>query len=178
MCVCDVSEQRGPHISSVSATQGPRLLRWGSDAHAQLPCHRRPQSSRPPGHLAVLQPSPLRSKQHNDLSILAELYCVTVSVRSVIDWGGLFCLFFFFSLTVLPNEVDMSSPLIYGTPSSRVEGTPRSGVRGTPARQRPDLGSVRKAPQVDLHSEPVSGGFNSILSIIQAYVVDGFFGGN
>lgn len=56
-----------------------------------------------------------------------------------------------------PNEVDMSSPLIYGTPSSRVEGTPHSGVRGTPARQRPDLGSVRKAPQVDLHSEPVSG---------------------
>lgn len=60
-------------------------------------------------------------------------------------------------LTVQPSEVDMSSPLMYGTPSSRVEGTPRSGVRGTPARQRPDLGSVRKAPQVDLHSEPVSG---------------------
>ncbi|XP_076000568.1 DNA replication licensing factor MCM4 [Genypterus blacodes] len=56
--------------------------------------------------------------------------------------------------SVLPNEVDMSSPLMYGTPSSRVEGTPRSTVRGTPARQRPDLGSVRKAPQVDLHSEP------------------------
>ncbi|KAI3374884.1 hypothetical protein L3Q82_021422, partial [Scortum barcoo] len=58
--------------------------------------------------------------------------------------------------SVLPSEVDMSSPLMYGTPSSRVEGTPRSGVRGTPARQRPDLGSVRKAPQVDLHSEPPS----------------------
>nr|XP_033505529.1 DNA replication licensing factor MCM4 [Epinephelus lanceolatus] len=58
--------------------------------------------------------------------------------------------------SVLPNEVDMSSPLMYGTPSSRVEGTPRSGVRGTPARQRPDLGSVRKAPQVDLHSEQPS----------------------
>uniref|UniRef100_A0A8D3CYP2 DNA replication licensing factor MCM4 n=1 Tax=Scophthalmus maximus TaxID=52904 RepID=A0A8D3CYP2_SCOMX len=55
--------------------------------------------------------------------------------------------------SVLPNEVDMSSPLMYGTPSSRVEGTPRSGVRGTPARQRPDLGSVRKAPQVDLQSD-------------------------
>lgn len=52
----------------------------------------------------------------------------------------------------------MSSPLMYGTPSSRVEGTPRSAVRGTPARQRPDLGSVRKAPEVDLQSEPVSGG--------------------
>uniref|UniRef100_A0AAQ4PYE2 DNA replication licensing factor MCM4 n=1 Tax=Gasterosteus aculeatus aculeatus TaxID=481459 RepID=A0AAQ4PYE2_GASAC len=58
--------------------------------------------------------------------------------------------------SVPPNEVDMSSPLMYGTPSSRVEGTPRSAVRGTPARQRPDLGSVRKAPEVDLQSEPPS----------------------
>lgn len=55
---------------------------------------------------------------------------------------------------------------MYGTPSSRVEGTPRSGVRGTPARQRPDLGSVRKAPQVDLHSEPVSDGVENIQFII------------
>uniref|UniRef100_A0A674F1I4 DNA replication licensing factor MCM4 n=1 Tax=Salmo trutta TaxID=8032 RepID=A0A674F1I4_SALTR len=47
-----------------------------------------------------------------------------------------------FSSPLLPSEVDMSSPLI--------------GVRGTPARQRPDLGSIRKAPQVDLHSEPPS----------------------
>uniref|UniRef100_A0A8C7YS61 DNA replication licensing factor MCM4 n=1 Tax=Oryzias sinensis TaxID=183150 RepID=A0A8C7YS61_9TELE len=44
-----------------------------------------------------------------------------------------------------PNEVDISSPLVYGTP-----------MRGTPARQRPDLGSVRKAPQVDLHSDQPS----------------------
>uniref|UniRef100_A0AAR2J3U3 DNA replication licensing factor MCM4 n=1 Tax=Pygocentrus nattereri TaxID=42514 RepID=A0AAR2J3U3_PYGNA len=51
------------------------------------------------------------------------------------------------------SEVDMSSPLIYDTPS-----------RGTPARQRPDLGSVRKAPQVDLNSEPVSGGSHFIKS--------------
>ncbi|KAG7262467.1 hypothetical protein CRUP_007179, partial [Coryphaenoides rupestris] len=58
--------------------------------------------------------------------------------------------------SVLPSEVDMSSPLMYGTPSSRVEGTPRSAVRGTPARQRPDLGSVQKSKQVDLHSEPPS----------------------
>ncbi|TWW54949.1 DNA replication licensing factor mcm4-B [Takifugu flavidus] len=32
-----------------------------------------------------------------------------------------------------PNEVDMSSPLMYGTLSSRVEGTPRSGVPGQAA---------------------------------------------
>ncbi|TMS09764.1 DNA replication licensing factor mcm4-B [Larimichthys crocea] len=57
--------------------------------------------------------------------------------------------------SVPPNEVDMSSPLMYGTPSSRVEGTPRSGVRGTPARQRPDLGS----PSTDgaVASEPNAG---------------------
>uniref|UniRef100_A0A8C2JZN6 DNA replication licensing factor MCM4 n=1 Tax=Cyprinus carpio TaxID=7962 RepID=A0A8C2JZN6_CYPCA len=59
--------------------------------------------------------------------------------------------------SVVQSEVDASSPLMYGTPSSRVEGTPRSGIRGTPARQRADLGSVRKAPQVDMHSEPPSG---------------------
>ncbi|RXN24671.1 DNA replication licensing factor mcm4 [Labeo rohita] len=59
--------------------------------------------------------------------------------------------------SVLQSEIDASSPLMYGTPSSRVEGTPRSGIRGTPARQRADLGSVRKAPQVDMHSEPPSG---------------------
>lgn len=51
------------------------------------------------------------------------------------------------------SEFDVSSPLIYGTPSSRVEGTPRSGARGTPIRQRPDLGSARKARQVDLHAD-------------------------
>uniref|UniRef100_A0A8C1K6B6 DNA replication licensing factor MCM4 n=1 Tax=Cyprinus carpio TaxID=7962 RepID=A0A8C1K6B6_CYPCA len=44
--------------------------------------------------------------------------------------------------SVLQSEIDASSPLI--------------GIRGTPARQRADLGSVRKAPQVDMHSEPVS----------------------
>ncbi|MEQ2164164.1 DNA replication licensing factor mcm4-B, partial [Goodea atripinnis] len=65
----------------------------------------------------------------------------------------------------LPNEVDMSSPLNYGTPSSRVEGTPRSGVRGTPARQRPDLGSVRKAPQVDLQSDQISVVADPILNV-------------
>ncbi|KAI4539816.1 hypothetical protein MG293_010211 [Ovis ammon polii] len=53
----------------------------------------------------------------------------------------------------VPLDLDLSSPLTYGTPSSRVEGTPRSGVRGTPLRQRPDLGSARKGLQVDLHSD-------------------------
>ncbi|KAM9789380.1 DNA replication licensing factor MCM4 [Neosynchiropus ocellatus] len=59
--------------------------------------------------------------------------------------------------SVPPHDVDMSSPLMYGTPSSRMEGTPRSSIRGTPARQRPDLGSVRKAPQVELQSDQPDG---------------------
>uniref|UniRef100_A0A667Z7V1 DNA replication licensing factor MCM4 n=1 Tax=Myripristis murdjan TaxID=586833 RepID=A0A667Z7V1_9TELE len=75
--------------------------------------------------------------------------------------------------SVLPSEVDMSSPLMYGTPSSRVEGTPRSGVRGTPARQRPDLGSVRKAPQVDLHSDLVNGKANDGQNAGQRLVIWG-----
>uniref|UniRef100_A0A8C5TD90 DNA replication licensing factor MCM4 n=1 Tax=Malurus cyaneus samueli TaxID=2593467 RepID=A0A8C5TD90_9PASS len=58
-----------------------------------------------------------------------------------------------FRHSAIPLDFDISSPLTYGTPSSRVEGTPRSGVRGTPVRQRPDLGSARKAKQVDLHSD-------------------------
>lgn len=58
-------------------------------------------------------------------------------------------------VSVMQSEMDASSPLMYGTPSSRIEGTPRSGIRGTPARQRADLGSVRKGKQVDIHSEPV-----------------------
>ncbi|TRY90224.1 hypothetical protein DNTS_005830 [Danionella cerebrum] len=58
--------------------------------------------------------------------------------------------------SVLQSEIDASSPLMYGTPSSRLEATPRSGIRGTPARQRPDLGSVRKAPQVNLNSDAPS----------------------
>uniref|UniRef100_A0A6Q2XCW1 DNA replication licensing factor MCM4 n=1 Tax=Esox lucius TaxID=8010 RepID=A0A6Q2XCW1_ESOLU len=74
--------------------------------------------------------------------------------------------------SVLPSEVDMSSPLMYGTPSSRVEGTPRSGARGTPARQRPDLGSVRKAPQVDLHSD-ADGAVASEPSVGQKLVIWG-----
>lgn len=61
----------------------------------------------------------------------------------------------FYNVAVIQSELDLSSPLTYGTPSSRVEGTPRSGIRGTPARQRPDLGSARKLKQVDLQSDQV-----------------------
>uniref|UniRef100_A0A452IWG1 DNA replication licensing factor MCM4 n=1 Tax=Gopherus agassizii TaxID=38772 RepID=A0A452IWG1_9SAUR len=76
--------------------------------------------------------------------------------------------------TAIPLDFDISSPLTYGTPSSRVEGTPRSGVRGTPVRQRPDLGSARKARQVDLHSDgPAKDALASEQSLGQKLVIWG-----
>jgi len=54
------------------------------------------------------------------------------------------------------SEIELSSPLNYGTPSSLASvRTPRSGIRGTPARQRPDVQSDRRMRQVNL-AEPVS----------------------
>ena len=54
----------------------------------------------------------------------------------------------------------MSSPLNYGTPSSRLGvGTPRTpGAVGTPIRPRPDVRSERKMRTVNVGggSEPVS----------------------
>lgn len=54
------------------------------------------------------------------------------------------------------NEIDLSSPLNYGTPSSLGSiRTPRSGIRGTPVRQRPDIRTEKRLHQVNV-SEPVS----------------------
>ncbi|XP_077982144.1 DNA replication licensing factor mcm4-A-like [Glandiceps talaboti] len=56
------------------------------------------------------------------------------------------------------SEIDMSSPLNYGTPSSRIGGTPGRHSGGTPLRHRSDIGSTRKMHQVNLGSEPSGGG--------------------
>lgn len=54
------------------------------------------------------------------------------------------------------SEIDLSSPLNYGTPSSLGSiRTPRSGVRGTPIRQRTDIRTDKHMRQVNL-SEPVN----------------------
>ncbi|XP_013775385.1 DNA replication licensing factor mcm4-like isoform X2 [Limulus polyphemus] len=66
------------------------------------------------------------------------------------------------------SEMDLSSPLNYGTPSSSV-GTPHSSVRGTPIRQRSDIRSDRRLRQVNIGAsdgvgettEPVRGGDTS-----------------
>ncbi|XP_028409961.1 DNA replication licensing factor mcm4-A-like [Dendronephthya gigantea] len=61
-----------------------------------------------------------------------------------------------------PSEIDMSSPLNYGTPSSRIANTPRGTPVGTPVRHRSDIRSNRKVRQVaigeqtstDISTEP------------------------
>lgn len=60
------------------------------------------------------------------------------------------------------SEIDLSSPLNYGTPSSIGSvRTPRSGIRGTPLRIRPDIRTDRRMRQVNIGSdqlEPVPEG--------------------
>lgn len=51
----------------------------------------------------------------------------------------------------MTSEIDLSSPLNYGTPSSRFAGTPRTpGAAGTPIRPRPDVRSERRMRTVNL----------------------------
>lgn len=49
------------------------------------------------------------------------------------------------------SEIDLSSPLNYGTPSSMGSiRTPRSGIRGTPVRARPDIRTDKRMRQVNI----------------------------
>ena len=59
------------------------------------------------------------------------------------------------------SDVDMSSPLNYGTPSSRVGDTPRTpGAAGTPHRSRADIrGERRPTVAVGASSELVMSVF-------------------
>ena len=64
------------------------------------------------------------------------------------------------------SEIDLSSPLNYGTPSSRLGvGTPRTpGAAMTPIRPRPDVRSERKMRTVNLadgSSDPVIANTNA-----------------
>lgn len=49
------------------------------------------------------------------------------------------------------SEIDLSSPLTYGTPSSRMVGTPGRG-QGTPIRPRTDIGTMRRLREVNLNA--------------------------
>lgn len=59
--------------------------------------------------------------------------------------------------SVRMQDIDLSSPLNYGTPSSLGSiRTPRSGIRGTPIRTRPDIRQDRRMRQVNIGSDNVS----------------------
>jgi len=62
--------------------------------------------------------------------------------------------------SVLVSEIDLSSPLNYGTPSSLGSSTFRTpgGVRGTPIRIRSDIQSERKLRQVNVNPGSSQGG--------------------
>lgn len=52
------------------------------------------------------------------------------------------------------SEIDLSSPLNYGTPSSLGSiRTPRSGIRGTPIRVRHDVRSDKRLRQVNVGAD-------------------------
>lgn len=79
--------------------------------------------------------------------------------------GNYYCIFdsserysFKLVLCLAVSELDLNSPLNYGTPSSMSSlRTPRSvGSKGTPMRQRPDVRSDRKLRQVHLGAGEVS----------------------
>jgi DNA replication licensing factor MCM4 len=54
------------------------------------------------------------------------------------------------------SEIDLSSPLNYGTPGSLSSvRTPHSGIRGTPIRMRPDIRTDRRIRQVNVNTDPV-----------------------
>ena len=60
-------------------------------------------------------------------------------------------------LGVSMSEIDLSSPLNYGTPSSMGSiRTPRSGIRGTPLRPRPDIRTDKRMRQVAITGTGVS----------------------
>ncbi|XP_069675688.1 DNA replication licensing factor MCM4 [Periplaneta americana] len=59
-------------------------------------------------------------------------------------------------LAVGMSEIDLSSPLNYGTPGSLTSiRTPHSGIRGTPIRMRPDIRTDRRIRQVNVNSDVV-----------------------
>lgn len=59
------------------------------------------------------------------------------------------------------SNIDLSSPLNYGTPSSMGSLlTPRSGVRGTPVRARPDIRTDRRMHLVNVASDQVRVNIN------------------
>ena len=59
------------------------------------------------------------------------------------------------------SEIDLSSPLNYGTPSSLGSFRTPGGVRGTPIRIRSDIQSERKLRQVNVATGSQAPGSSS-----------------
>ena len=62
---------------------------------------------------------------------------------------------------MLVSEIDLSSPLNYGTPSSLGSFRTPGGVRGTPIRIRSDIQSERKLRQVNVATGSQAPGSSS-----------------
>lgn len=68
------------------------------------------------------------------------------------------------------SEIDLSSPLNYGTPSSMGSvRTPRSGIRGTPVRARPDIRTDKRMRQVNIGADAVSFKFVVVVFFLIKY---------
>ncbi|CAH1778811.1 unnamed protein product [Owenia fusiformis] len=97
------------------------------------PSQRRRVDTSPGSGLAPMPSSPPTGDQQQETSLFS-------SPRGANSSGG-----------VGTSEIDLSSPLNYGTPSSRGAGTPRTpGAAATPIRHRPDIRSDRKMRQVNV----------------------------
>ncbi|KAK7865107.1 hypothetical protein R5R35_014639 [Gryllus longicercus] len=64
------------------------------------------------------------------------------------------------------SEIDLSSPLNYGTPGSNALGTPRSGIRGTPIHSRPNIRTDKRIRQVNINSDPQVDASQDVSSVV------------
>lgn len=104
--------------------------------------------SRTPAHLQDSEENPTPQRIQRTRTTGSERVSIHTSparsVRSTSPIGG--------GITI--SEIDLSSPLNYGTPSSIGSiRTPRSGIRGTPLRMRPDIRTDRHIRQVQVGSD-------------------------
>lgn len=113
-----------------------------------------PPSSPGPELLPATSPAPTPARLHPGKYLCVSIYICLLIYLFVLFHTSFACLFSallsgFVFLSAL-SEVDLSSPLNYGTPSSVGSSvrTPRSGVRGTPIRHRSDIRSDRRMRQV------------------------------
>ncbi|KAL3859998.1 hypothetical protein ACJMK2_010175 [Sinanodonta woodiana] len=133
------TEPNSPAVSKVSTPRrSARKSKPGADETSSPPAKGRRVDSSPGDDLAPLPSSPpLGAEQEKESSLLSSPPQSRTGAAT--------------------SEIDLSSPLNYGTPSSRGGlGTPRTpGVGATPIRHRPDVRSDRKLRQVTIGgSEP------------------------